>query len=137
MNITELVPDFPEFESKVYFGGPVGTDTVHYIHNVGGLLDTSKPIGNGVFWGGDFEKLKFMIASNYIHPKNIRFFVGYSGWSNEQLKEELGYGSWLTTGLDANFVFKIPPHKLWQSVMEDMGDSKSVIAQIKEPYSWN
>ena len=34
MPLNELMSDFPEFESEVYYGGPVQTDTLHYIHNV-------------------------------------------------------------------------------------------------------
>ena len=41
MNIEELVGDFPEFESQVYYGGPVANDTLHYVHDVGEILDLS------------------------------------------------------------------------------------------------
>lgn len=73
MNINDLVSDFPDFESEVYYGGPVATDTIHYIHNVGDLLDESVEISRGVYWGGEFDKLKFLISSELIKPQNIRF----------------------------------------------------------------
>ena len=80
--IDRLVPEFPEFDANVYFGGPVQTDTIHYVHNVGELLDDSVKITEGVYWGGDFEKLKFLISSGLVKPHNIRFFIGYTGWSS-------------------------------------------------------
>jgi putative transcriptional regulator len=58
MRIDELIEGFPEFESEVLFGGPVQTDTIHYIHNIGELLEGSRQVTDGVYWGGDFEKLK-------------------------------------------------------------------------------
>ncbi|MCL4153824.1 UNVERIFIED_CONTAM: hypothetical protein GTU68_050649, partial [Idotea baltica] len=58
MSLNELVEDFPEIESPVYYGGPVGNDTLHYIHNVGELLPDSVEVAPGVYWGGDFHKLK-------------------------------------------------------------------------------
>ena len=30
MRIDELIDGFPEFDSEVFFGGPVQTDTIHY-----------------------------------------------------------------------------------------------------------
>ena len=69
---------FPEIESELFYGGPVGTDTPHYIHNVGDLLDESVQVMRGVYWGGNFDKLKFLIQQQLILPENIRFFIGYS-----------------------------------------------------------
>ncbi|MCB0639950.1 MAG: YqgE/AlgH family protein, partial [Lewinella sp.] len=76
MRVDELIEDFPEFDTEVYFGGPVQTDTIHYLHNVGDLLEDSVQVARGVFWGGDFDKLKFLINSELIAPHQIRFFIG-------------------------------------------------------------
>jgi putative transcriptional regulator len=137
MRIDELVDGFPEFDSEVLFGGPVQTDTIHYIHNVGDLLEDSREVVDGVYWGGDFEKLKFLISSQLIQPNNIRFFVGYSGWTEGQLEDEMGFGSWLVAEMHANYLFKSNPDDLWQQVMENMGNTYSVIAQMPEGISWN
>ena len=137
MRIDELVDAFPEFDSEVLFGGPVQTDTIHYIHDVGDLLEDSREVVEGVFWGGDFEKLKFLISSQLIQPHNIRFFVGYSGWSEGQLHDEMGYGSWLVAEMHANYLFKSRPKVLWQEVMENKGNNYAVIAQMPDGLSWN
>ncbi|MEL6969862.1 MAG: YqgE/AlgH family protein [Bacteroidota bacterium] len=135
--IDELIDEFPSFDSEVFFGGPVQMDTVHYLHNVGDLLEESIEVCRGVFWGGDFEKLKFLVAQELIKPHQIRFFVGYSGWSEGQLTDELNYGSWVLANMDANYVFKSEPETLWQSIMENKGSTYSVIAQMPEDLSWN
>ena len=137
MKVNELIADFPEIDASVYYGGPVQTDTIHYIHNVGDVLDESMKVMNGVYWGGDFEKLKTLINSELVQPHNIRFFVGYSGWSYGQLKDEFELGSWLTENMDANYLFKIKPKTLWQKVLQDKGDAFSVIAQMPDSSSWN
>jgi len=137
MNITDLIGDFPEFESEVGFGGPVATDTIHYIHNVGEILDESIEIARGVYWGGDFEKLKFLISSKLILPHNIRFFVGYSGWGESQLEEELETGSWVVDQLHANYAFKDSEQDLWQKVLHNKGERYTVIAQMDEFQSMN
>ena len=137
VKVSDLIADFPEFDQLVFYGGPVQTDTIHYIHNVGELLEESVMIAPGVFWGGSFEKLKFLIDKQLILPDNIRFFVGYSGWSEGQLQEELQYGSWITGAADANYVFRFDPDKVWKSVLEHKGSTYSVIAQVPESLTLN
>jgi putative transcriptional regulator len=138
MRVDDLISDFPEFDSRVYFGGPVQTDTIHYIHNVGDLLEDSVKVLEGVYWGGDFEKLKFLISSELIKPENICFYVGYSGWSEGQLLNELEvYHSWVIADMDANYAFKSKPDQLWKQIMRNKGNIYSVIAQMPEVISWN
>lgn len=137
MNIQELIADFPKINSDVYFGGPVATDTIHYIHDKGDLLEDSVEVSKGIFWGGDFEKIKFLIESELINEKNIRFFVGYSGWSENQLSEELDLGSWVLANMDFNYVFKKDESRLWRKVMEDKGNAYGVIGQMPETHRLN
>ena len=132
LKINELVEDFPEIEAPLYFGGPVAPETLHYIHDVGNILDESIKVARGVYWGGDFEKLKFLIESKLILPHNIRFFLGYSGWSPGQLSDELEYGSWLVTHMDTNYAFKTKYSEMWRQVMRHKGGNYSVIAEMPE-----
>ncbi|MEM6770987.1 MAG: YqgE/AlgH family protein, partial [Bacteroidota bacterium] len=126
-----------EFAGNLYYGGPVGTDTIHYLHAKGDLLEGSDEISPGVFWGGDYEQLKFLIRQELIQPKDIRFFVGYSGWSENQLQEELNIGSWVTAPMFANYLFKSNPTKLWSQVMDNKGSTFSVIAEMEDGPSYN
>ena len=137
VKIAELVEDFPDIDSFAYYGGPVSTNTIHYIHNVGRLLDGSTEIGPGVFWGGEFEKLKFLINHQLVKEENIRFFVGYAGLSSGQLSEELDLGSWIISEIHANYLFKSKPTKLWNQVMHHKGDVFSVLAQLPEEPNLN
>lgn len=137
VKINELVEDFPEIEGLAYYGGPVATNTIHYIHNVGLLLDGSTEIGPGVYWGGEFEKLKFLITHEMIKGENIRFFVGYAGWSPGQLNDEMETGSWITSEIHANYLFKSKPTRLWNQVMHHKGDVFSVLAQLPEQINLN
>lgn len=132
MRVDEIIEDFPEFEAEVFYGGPVKTDTIHYIHRKGDLLEGSTKIVDGVYWGGDFEKLKFLIERELITPDDIQFFVGYSGWSEGQLEEEMETGTWLVEEMFSNYVFKMDPFQLWQKILEHKGDNFSVIAQMPD-----
>ena len=136
--INSSLEDFPDFEAEVFFGGPVEPETtLHYLHNVGDLLEGSIKVSNGVYWGGDFEKLKFLISSELINPNNIRFFLGYTGWGEGQLEEEMSTGSWVIADADANYLFKMEPTQLWQEIMEKKGSIYTVIAQMPDSANWN
>lgn len=137
MKINELIADFPEFDAEVFFGGPVQTDTIHYIHNVGDLLDDSVKVLDGVYWGGDFTKLKLLIDADLIQSANIRFFVGYTGWSTGQLWDELKLKSWVHTAMHANYLFKSKTSHLWEEVMNHKGGVFQVIARMPNSPDWN
>ncbi len=138
MDITEIIGDVDTDEKfEVYYGGPVATDTLHYIHNVGDLLEDSIKVSTGIYWGGDFKKLKFLIESGLINRGNIRFYIGYSGWEAGQLQQEMATGSWIVSDLYANYIFKSKSSALWQEALDNKGDAYSIIAQIPNYISHN
>ncbi|HMQ08962.1 MAG TPA: YqgE/AlgH family protein [Saprospiraceae bacterium] len=135
--IHDVIDDFPTLNAPVYYGGPVGKENLFYIHNVGQLLEESMEVMPGLYWGGNFEKLKFLISSGLITEKNIRFFIGYSGWSPGQLEAELDSGSWVISDMHPNYAFKSKPKYLWRQVMKDKGDNYTVIAQMPDSFILN
>jgi len=137
IRIDALISDFPESKAPVFIGGPVAVDSIHYLHNVGDLLDNSIEVCPGVYWGGDFEKLKFLMENDLIQDHNIRFFVGYSGWTEGQLEEEMQDPSWVLDEMDPNYLFKTKPFVLWQTVLHNKGNIYTVIAQMPDSVSLN
>ena len=79
----------------VYCGGPVGLDRLYFLHTLGDLIENSQEVGStGLYVGGNFESIINYINSGYPVEGNLRFFVGYSGWSQGQLNEELSQNVW-------------------------------------------
>jgi len=133
-----LIPEIKTEENfRIHYGGPVATDTLHYIHNVGDLLDGSTQIKKGLYWGGDFEKLLFLINSGLILERNIRFYVGYSGWSEGQLDEEMKGGTWIVSKWYPNYNFQSKPDQLWSQCLEHKGNTYSVIGKIPNSTNYN
>lgn len=134
----DLIPNITSDENySVFKGGPVATDSLHFIHNVGDLLEDSIEIKNGLYMGGKFEKLIFLINSGLILKENIRFYIGYSGWSEGQLSEEMKNGSWIVSDWHSNYTFKSKAHTLWTETLRHKGDHYSVIAQIPKNINSN
>ena len=94
--IKDLLPEI-DARFKIYNGGPVEQDNLYFIHNVPHLIPNSIEISNGIFWGGDFELTKNLINQGLIKKKNIRFFLGYTGWDSDQLETEMQSSSWILT----------------------------------------
>src|SRR5271157_5478374 len=55
---SEVINDFPDFGASVSIGGPVSTNTIHYLHTVGSLIPNSVHIIENVYWGGNFEIMR-------------------------------------------------------------------------------
>ncbi len=132
LKFNEVVEDFPKFNSKLFLGGPVGTDTLQFIHRLGNKVEDSLQLTEELFWGGNFEQVKTMIANEEIGPDDIRFYLGYSGWSPGQINQELKDNSWIITPANYNRIFKIPIADLWRAVMKEMGGVYDTMAGYPE-----
>jgi putative transcriptional regulator len=94
--INDLIPEI-KASFKIYNGGPVEQDNLYFIHNIPDLIPNSIEISNGIYWGGEYETTKNLINSGKITKNNIRFFLGYTGWEEDQLECEMEDSSWILT----------------------------------------
>ncbi|ADY30998.1 MULTISPECIES: YqgE/AlgH family protein [Cellulophaga] len=119
--INDLVDDIkPSF--RVYNGGPVEQDNLYFIHKVPDLIEGSIEISNGIFWGGDFQKIVGLINNNIITQNDIRFFLGYSGWDSMQLDYELTSKSWIiATNEHKSLILEKCTNNLWKEKMDQLG----------------
>jgi len=85
------------------------------------LLPDCQEVCDGVYWGGDFELLKELIKEGSIDKAKIKFFLGYSGWSQGQLDAEMDEKSWLTVAANTNLVFDIALEEIWQFSLKELG----------------
>ncbi|GAB3491006.1 YqgE/AlgH family protein [Spirosoma knui] len=115
-------------ELPLFVGGPVQQNTLHFIHRRPDLIDNSIRINDGLFWSGDFDQVKQAVNLGTLADKDIRFFIGYSGWSEGQLDEELGQKAWIVSRTDANFLFNTPTNEFWRGVLKRMGGEYKSIA---------
>jgi putative transcriptional regulator len=81
--------------------------------------------------------LKFLVKNDLILPNDIRFFAGYTGWDKGQLEEEIKENAWISTGMDANYLFKFSSHAVWKSMLKDKRKHYPPLADIPENFSWN
>ncbi len=117
----DVLKGLPPFDSKIYIGGPVDTNSTFYIHTLGEEIEDSMKIGDGLYWGGDIEIIKEMILLKQITPSNIRFFIGYSGWGVNQLETELKSNSWIVHKKANSSILDYPIENMWAGLLGEMG----------------
>ena len=102
----ELISDLNHSDFPVYYGGPVQQDTIHFLHQCPDLITGGFEICDGIYWGGDFSDVVELVNLQKISPKDIRFFLGYSGWGEGQLEEEMKQKSWITSSANKRLIFR-------------------------------
>ncbi len=120
-NIGELLVDLEEYDFPVYFGGPVQLDTVHFLHNCPELIHGGFEVIEGIFWGGDFQEVVQLIKAGKLSAKDIRFFIGYSGWSEGQLVAEMKEKSWITSDGTRELIFIKNIKDTWKVALKNLG----------------
>jgi len=130
--LRDLVPDI-QGNFKVYNGGPVEQDNLYFIHKVPDLIPRSIEIASGIYWGGNFDAVKELIEEDLISEEDIKFFLGYSGWDNDQLTEELNARSWiLVDKTNHGEVICQQPMTFWKEKMMQLGGTYALWANAPE-----
>ncbi|MFC2112736.1 YqgE/AlgH family protein [Bacteroidota bacterium] len=135
--VNDVLNDFPEIDTEVSIGGPVNTNTIHYIHTLGKKIPNSVKVLDNLFWGGDFEVIKDMISAGQIKGSEIRFFLGYAGWSPKQLDNELSENAWLVSEMKPDHIMQGPGDNLWKEILERSGDKYKTWVNFPENPSLN
>jgi putative transcriptional regulator len=138
MLLKDLLPECENADNIVFIGGPVANNTLHFIHRCYNRMNSGSEIGDGIYWGGNFETLKVLLKNNAIRPDEVKFFVGYSGWGSEQLKSEMSENSWLVANkYNAGLTFVENEDNLWKEVIIGLGPKYAHIANFPENPLWN
>lgn len=119
--VNDIIKEFKYIKDIPLFrGGPVGIDTLFYIHslpNINGALNLEK----GVYLNGDFNAIKrYILQGNPIEGK-IRFFLGYSGWETNQLQQEINEDTWFIGADRVEDLLNSPIKDLWKTSLEKLG----------------
>ena len=111
-----------KYNFPLYYGGPVDQENLFFIHKMGNLIPESIQIENDLYWGGDFEKIISLVNDKKLKIDDIKFFLGYSGWSPKQLDLEIESKSWIINKKsNSSQIFKKKSELLWKDQMKALG----------------
>lgn len=125
--LNDLIPEIA-CNFVIYNGGPVEQENLYFIHKLPNLIPNSIKIDKDIYWGGDFDVLTTLLNAKKIKPTDIRFFLGYSGWSVNQLEEELNENTWLIIQNKYPNIFDIDSASFWKNQLMAIGGEYQIWA---------
>lgn len=131
---------FPELSDlpaiPIYLGGPVSADKLFFIHTLGDLIiPDAEKISDTLYFDGDFNALKRYIMNGHPTEGKVRFFLGYSGWTKDQLHNEISQNSWVVSHEQSNTLLRSDGEAFWKNSLSRLGGKyKTWINYPKDPY---
>jgi putative transcriptional regulator len=98
-----------EFQQSIpfplYAGGPVGQEGIFFLHRRPDIIEGGKHIAASIYLGGNIQQAIAAVNQHIIKGSDIKLFIGYCGWDDGQLNEELEEGSWLPLATSVEKIF--------------------------------
>ncbi len=126
----DLIPELDGSTIPVHYGGPVQPDTIHFLHQYPEEIPGGQEVLKGVYWGGDFDAVVNLLKTDGIDATKIRFYIGYSGWSEGQLDGELKEKTWLTATATRRLVFHSKYDEVWKDSLRHLGGDYEIMVNF-------
>lgn len=116
-------------------GGPIQTNQMMLLHTSHRIPQQTLEVTEGVYLGGDLQFLQESVTD----PSGPSIFLcfGYAGWGAGQLEREFLDGNWYLYPASNKHIFQIPPEKLWQNLLREMGGKYATLSMIPEDLTLN
>jgi len=101
----------------VYLGGPVETPTVFALLQSTDKPETAEQVFGGVYWISTKTALEKAVTSR-PKPGVFHVYLGYAGWTTDQLRNEVRLGGWYIFQADKQTVFDANPESLWRQMIK-------------------
>jgi len=137
LKISAAIEGFENWDENLNMGGPVAPDTLHFLHNLGNMIPGSVLVAGNIYWGGDIDSVRELISLGRINQSQIRFFLGYSGWSSGQLDRELKEDSWIIARVKSDIVMNNRGDDTWKRVLRSFKNKYRMWAEFPDSPEMN
>lgn len=103
----------------VLFGGPVKKDQGMVLHDGGLHWKSTMAVADDLFLTTSGDILSDLGGSK--GPRNALVTLGYAGWGEGQLEQELAENSWLTVPATHGLLFDTPAEERWEAGAKLLG----------------
>ena len=111
----------------VHFGGPVQTDRGFVLHEPGGEWQSTLHINDKV--GLTTSKDILQAVGEGQGPRHLLVSLGYAGWSEGQLEQELSQNAWLSVPADERIMFDLPAEERLAAAMALLGIDYATLSE--------
>ena len=134
--LSDIFTKIKDSSFPIYIGGPVEESALFFLHRTFEKIQSGVHIYDDIYWGGDFDYAVELINDGILLPNEIKFFLGYSGWSPKQLSNELDLNSWAVhTSYDTSLAFIHDGEYLWKQSLISLGPKYAHVANFpKTPF---
>lgn len=109
-------------DRAVLFGGPVDRDRGFVLHSDDySSAETTFGVGPGVGLTATKDILEAMASPT--PPRRSTLALGYAGWTEGQLEDEIGANAWLVTDPDDDLLFGEDYDTKWARALKKLGIS--------------
>ena len=106
-------------EQTVYIGGPVQTERGFILHTAGTNWDSTLQVTPEISVTTSRDILEAIAGG--CGPSKTLIALGYAGWGEGQLEDELRANTWLSGPADKQIIFDLPAEQRWQAAAQLLG----------------
>lgn len=117
--LEQLDMDGEELDLPVYAGGPVQPERGFVLHSPDARWQSTADVTDQVWLTTSRDVLADIGAG--IGPEDYLVCLGYAGWSEGQLEEELSSSAWLTCPATTDILFHTPASERYKAVLTAIG----------------
>jgi len=120
LNQMDITPEILNATHQpIFSGGPVQTERGFVLHPTGQSWEATTQIASGISVTTSQDILRAIAAGK--GPEQSLVALGYAGWGEGQLEQELASNSWLSGPADAQVIFTQPPEQRWKAAAQLLG----------------
>jgi putative transcriptional regulator len=136
LRIKDLFKGFPDMDFNAFLGGPVSVDKLFFLHTLGDKVPDSLQINDRLYWSGDFDYLTSLLKAGLVAEEEVRFFLGYSGWSAGQLEAEIADHSWVVVEPSVESILE-SDENFWMESVRNIGGNALLWQNFPENPEFN
>lgn len=106
-------------EVTVYWGGPVQPERGFVIHRAPGEWESCLALEDDLFITTSRDILRAIGEGQ--GPRDYVVVLGYAGWDEGQLEDEVMRNAWLNTPVNSEIIFHLPARERWQAATRLLG----------------
>lgn len=112
--------------TPVYLGGPVQTDRGFVLHEPAGKWDAMLEVTDSIAVTTSRDILQAL--NDGKGPDRSLVALGYAGWGEGQLEQEIVMNTWLTCPADSAIIFDTPIGNRWTAAAASLGIDLSTLS---------